>query len=695
MSLLYQKQKEELLALEAQLEEVIIEKTKIKEPVFHDPYLEWIDFIEKELDITHEHRSQRFDKTEPYIKTLLEKLNKIHKTNHQLNDLDISNMDIEKLKTNHVDEELYTQTKITEDKIKEIKKVLDKYSIPYNQHALDKHKKKKEEELKELKDYEAYDAWVKYEKELLHSIEKKKEDKERKIQLKLNINDTTNKLSTIKEETKKLEIEIKELESKRGVLTTQKKELERQKIVKQGEYKNYTSILTCPECSSYVSFEKNKLHKHDTKQIEENKRNALEIIEALTQQIKEYDTDLSNIELSIKRFRATMMEHTQHLGTLQYKTKTLEKELDLVTKKITTWKTETIPLIKEKLSTIQKEEHWDVIEFESIPKPTYSNTKEIQTSLVLLSNLTILPIPEYTSQEIKDLLTQKEIWDKYTVLKEKKEDLELTLPSWIDISTIHPPFFDLPKYTSFIREIEKFLDNDEAYDRKIEILSATIHQIKESRSKQEDPFEKVELLKQDKQTYLDLIEREAKETRIKQIREDLIQKRNEVVALNKELSVYYTLQNEAIKTEHDMLFDVISDINYNLSNLCEKLFTNDVFGSIELYKENKVTKITKPAVNFVIKKEGRMYNNFCQLSGGEADRISIALSIAFQKLKDTSCLLLLDETFSGLNTETMLQTVKTLKKQSNSTVIVIAQGNIVEGIFDAIVNIEDYESNLL
>ena len=72
--------------------------------------------------------------------------------------------------------------------------------------------------------------------------------------------------------------------------------------------------------------------------------------------------------------------------------------------------------------------------------------------------------------------------------------------------------------------------------------------------------------------------------------------------------------------------------------------------SLSLFRELKSTKQIKPQVNFTIFYRGVEYDSINQLSGGEADRISMALAIACSRI--SSCpLLMLDECMASLDSQ--------------------------------------------
>ena len=78
------------------------------------------------------------------------------------------------------------------------------------------------------------------------------------------------------------------------------------------------------------------------------------------------------------------------------------------------------------------------------------------------------------------------------------------------------------------------------------------------------------------------------------------------------------------------------------------LFDDPISINIALFKTVKTTSIVKPCININISYRGGEYNSLAEMSGGEADRVSLAITLALCRLS-SSPILLLDESLSSLN----------------------------------------------
>ena len=99
-----------------------------------------------------------------------------------------------------------------------------------------------------------------------------------------------------------------------------------------------------------------------------------------------------------------------------------------------------------------------------------------------------------------------------------------------------------------------------------------------------------------------------------------------------------------------------------------------------------VPSCVKPLVNFNITYQAGQYDNINQLSGGEGDRVSLALTLALNRLS-SSKLLLLDESFASLDGGLKESALKCIRHLSDSTVLVIMHDG-VEGLYDNVINLD-------
>ena len=97
----------------------------------------------------------------------------------------------------------------------------------------------------------------------------------------------------------------------------------------------------------------------------------------------------------------------------------------------------------------------------------------------------------------------------------------------------------------------------------------------------------------------------------------------------------------------------------------------------------------KPVVNFSIYYNNSTYDNIMGLSGGEKDRISLALTVALACV-NPSPVLFLDECMSSLNVDLRENCIDALKKfvvgPTGKTLINIEHSGI-DGYYDSVIEI--------
>jgi DNA repair exonuclease SbcCD ATPase subunit len=162
-----------------------------------------------------------------------------------------------------------------------------------------------------------------------------------------------------------------------------------------------------------------------------------------------------------------------------------------------------------------------------------------------------------------------------------------------------------------------------------------------------------------------------------------------------ELYTYLTnlqrLRTIALEVEGHALQETIDSINNVLSDIASALFEKDREMSIRLsaFKQLKTKDRIKPMINLGIKYGNGEYDNVNQLSGGEGDRISLAITLALSRL-NTCPLLLLDECMASLDAdlkEVCLGAIRDALGGTKTVIIINHEGT--EGHYDNVVQLDD------
>ena len=125
----------------------------------------------------------------------------------------------------------------------------------------------------------------------------------------------------------------------------------------------------------------------------------------------------------------------------------------------------------------------------------------------------------------------------------------------------------------------------------------------------------------------------------------------------------------------------VDSINRVVGDIATQLFDDPITINIALFKETKTTHVVKPQVNVAINYRGVEYDNVKNLSGGEADRVSLALTLAFNVIS-ASPILIFDETMAFLNASVKEACLKAIRNYATDKMVIIVAHEAIEGHFD-------------
>ena len=179
--------------------------------------------------------------------------------------------------------------------------------------------------------------------------------------------------------------------------------------------------------------------------------------------------------------------------------------------------------------------------------------------------------------------------------------------------------------------------------------------------------------------YLDWLNRlSVKKSELEKLRDILLQT-EEILEHTTELKL------KAQKIEIVQLEDCINNINTVLKQTLEMFFSDPITLTLHLFKKNKDGNI-KPGLNLDIQYHGCKYDDVNSLSGGESDRISLALLIALNYVSN-SPFILMDECVSSLDGDLKENCISCIKNIEDKTVIIIDHDTTMEGFYDQVLEI--------
>lgn len=142
----------------------------------------------------------------------------------------------------------------------------------------------------------------------------------------------------------------------------------------------------------------------------------------------------------------------------------------------------------------------------------------------------------------------------------------------------------------------------------------------------------------------------------------------------------------AIDLEYRSLQATVDTINSAIADVVHVLFEDPIDVTISLFRNLKTKDRTKPDVHVEIQYKGVTYSSVGHLSGGEADRVSLSLTLALGRMN--SCpLLLLDESMASLDSGIKEACIRVLRSQvcGSKTIISIAH-DFIEGRMDSVID---------
>lgn len=155
---------------------------------------------------------------------------------------------------------------------------------------------------------------------------------------------------------------------------------------------------------------------------------------------------------------------------------------------------------------------------------------------------------------------------------------------------------------------------------------------------------------------------------------------------NSELESLYKIKNIAIKAESQVLLDTIANINKLMAAELEGLFDTDIKVLLETTKQLKSKDVKKFQLNCNIKYKGFNYDDISSLSGGESDRVSLAMVCALNRISG-SHILILDETIGSMGSELKLDVLDALRTLGSNRLILVVNHEGVLGAFDKVIDV--------
>jgi len=457
-------------------------------------------------------------------------------------------------------------------------------------------------------------------------------------------------------------------------------------------------VLQCPHCKNPVRYQQGILTPADTGPTNRDD------ISLAQQQLSKVKEDIAKINRSIQSLNAaeisvrsnyerSVMFEQKRIDSLREKVRLLELEKQrremsnqARASQIKDHKDQ-LEVLNKSINSLQQSSTGDN---RSVRMLTNKEVEQMHILIGRLSGIIMTDLPLVSSQTIQSHLNQQDMIQKHT----------MAMANYMKhLETIH----DLFKNES-VRSVQDYIDKLRAHWNKIKASAdeiVRIDRLKISLNDQirtlservpDDPTYNIEGISCEILSHQQLLELSTRAQQAIRYHNQITQERDVVVGINNTLADLQVLRQHAVETECRILQQVVDSINSSIQGVCGTMFDRDISISLNLFKMLKTTKNVKPVANFTISYQGGTFDNINQMSGGEGDRASLALTLALNRL--SSCpLLMLDESLESLDTNMKEAVIRTIRENTNNTVLIILHDG-TEGIFDNVINMDEIRETM-
>jgi len=426
----------------------------------------------------------------------------------------------------------------------------------------------------------------------------------------------------------------------------------------------YKSSLKCPHCNHSVRLNNNVLEKLE------------KVSEDFTKtKIQEKQKELKQVEQALEKienYKKLYMHYSSEEENINKKLETydyisIEKisELTDVINKIEEIKTTRRELKKRKTALLEERKKVEDFSHDQL-KQDYTLLQKYKNN-IKEDNEEIVNLDEYESKLSDLLVSQKE--------QEKLKD---------DVDLLND------KKRILLKEIKSIGVSLETCNEKLSILEEKLEEVDESIDKYKEEIKQIR--ENDKQNEW------TEQINILNIQKLNVENKNEKTRLEKEIEalferykqfekdcVNYNIIAEGIEhSESLLLAKFIDTINHNLSIHLDAFFEEPMHVQIKTFKESKSNK-EKPVINMEIFYKGNE-TDLSNLSGGEYDRLNLALTLTFNCISN-SPVLILDESLASINQELSTEIIMHLKETISHKLVWMTQHQAVKGMFDKVFQI--------
>ena len=321
----------------------------------------------------------------------------------------------------------------------------------------------------------------------------------------------------------------------------------------------------------------------------------------------------------------------------------------------------------EKLNSLTNDIISDIgkINIIKIKKPLSLDLEKKEEDLALLESF--IPV-EYSLEEIDKKIKKYKNYERYReqekIMKNNYMEQFSNIKYPDNISQYYNQYLiseknikDYQEYVSKKGDKFKEVKSINYYNEKVEIIEEKISQIGE--------------FKYIKNKYSDWFK----------INQEQKKLNDEYITYNKEKESCNKIKNLITQATNETLENLLIQLNNDISEIISEFFENAQL-KISMFK--KVKNQYKPYFSFSITIDNNVYDNINNLSGGEKDRFSIALTLALNKHFNFP-FIMLDECMSSLDQHNRKKCLEIIKKHAHDKIIINICHETIEGYYDNII----------
>ena len=450
-----------------------------------------------------------------------------------------------------------------------------------------------------------------------------------------------------------LEEEIKLVQDKINGLSVESEGLKKQ-IKDMNDLVNKTGYShKCPKCSISLYLEGNNL-----KELTEN-------LDEIKVSLKESKLKVKNLEEEIEDFKRKSKKVSDKL----FKSKTTYLEHKKIIEEYSSY----IML----LSGEDFVKYRDNLDLKKVIDKNIENVTILKGYNETLEKLNTRVVPPHIKRKKDEVLSVKKKYDEIKEEVEVEEELSF-----------------------YVEGLDKLKVQKDNYDKDIKIRDKLLVEIEGLKCVEGVDESEVEKLKED------IVKKEEVEDKLRLRESKLLKYKEELELYNKQMSVINELkeleEEERIiirglstselllkkinEAESQSLLNTIDGINIYLEEFITSFFGDNFSARLVSFKENKEGD-KKAVIDVEIIQNGEKVSLDC-LSGGEYDRLCLALFLSFNKITKGN-IILLDECLASLHSELVEDIVEFIKSKFNDKLILITLHQANTGIFDKVIGVEE------